>query len=658
VSISGNYACVADVYWGLRIINVSNPASPVEAGHFDTPGSASDVFVSGNYAYVADGDYGLRVVNVNNPAAAFEVGYCVPPSLGASIVVFVSGNYAYVKDFSHGLRIINISDPSAPYEVGHYDTPGQYANGIFASGNYVYVADQASGLRIIDVSNPAAPFEAGFYNASGLAKDVFVSGNYAYLADYWLGLLIIYISNPAAPVEVGRTATADSAWGVVVSGNYAYVADTWAGLQIIDVSDPTDPVEVGSCVYADNARSVRVSGNYAYVAYGLSGLRVINVSDPAAPYEVGYYDTPGYATDLYVSGNSVYVADANGGLFVLQYVEPPVGNYDFATDAQGWASQTVPGVFSEPDFAVSSGMVQIISHTNTNTFGFWQSAADAVPIAPNYVYRARFSVLSDQSDSSLVPQIRLRANSASLQQSDYLTIESSGNGDSSPTPSGVDYDLYFVPPSSDPHCSLAFDLLNFNPGDAAEATLSLDNVLVERFGTDSFSTPTLIRSYEFTADTDSWTSGGAPIVFTNPEFLYENGALTLRSMTNTNTFGSWSGNGTDITIAANALYRGTFEIRTDVTSQSMVPQMRLRFNTANLQASRILGIDSAGDGANSPSTANTIYDRLYFLPPANCVGEGLITSFDMLNFDPADAAAASLILDRATIESLTPPSSP
>jgi len=86
--------------------------------------------------------------------------------------------------------------------------------------------------------------------------------------------------------------------------------------------------------------------------------------------------------------------------------------------------------------------------------------------------------------------------------------------------------------------------------------------------------------------------------------------------------------------------------------------MRLRFNTANLQAARTLEISSSGDGANSPGTTNTTYDQLYFLPSANCVGRGLIVSFDILNFNPDDAPTASLILDRAIIETLELPGLP
>ena len=120
----------------------------------------------------------------------------------------------------------------------------------------------------------------------------------------------------------------------------------------------------------------------------------------------------------------------------------------------------------------------------------------------------------------------------------------------------------------------------------------------------------------------------------------------------------FANNPIDIIIEEDRLYRGTFEVRTNITDRTRVPQLRLRFNTANLQACRSLEIASSGDGANSPGSINTIYDRLYFLPPANCVGKGLIVSFDILNFNPQDAPTASLILDRATIKSLSPPALP
>ena len=69
VAVSGNYAYVAGGDGGLRIIDISNPAAPTEAGFYDTPGDARGVAVAGNYAYVADGKGGLRMIDISNPAA-------------------------------------------------------------------------------------------------------------------------------------------------------------------------------------------------------------------------------------------------------------------------------------------------------------------------------------------------------------------------------------------------------------------------------------------------------------------------------------------------------------------------------------------------------------------------------------------------------------
>jgi hypothetical protein len=198
-------------------------------------------------------------------------------------------------------------------------------------------------------------------------------------------------------------------------------------------------------------------------------------------------------------------------------------------------------------------------------------------------------------------------------------------------------------------------MLNFNPADAAEAEFAIDNVTLRRFPLDGLSTPSVVREYSFDTSAEGWTSGGAPAVFTMPTANYAGGALQLHATNNTNTFGYWQSGAADVSVEAERLYRGTFEVRTDVTDQSRVPQMRLRFNTANLQASRTLGIESVGDGANSPATTNTTYDHLYFQPPANCIGEGLIVSFDLLNFNPDDAVNAWFFLDKVIIESTTVP---
>ena len=96
VAVSGSYAYLANEEAGLRVIDISNPASPIEVGYIDTWDSALDVAVSRSYAYVAAWVDGLRVVDVSDPANPVEVGY--GGTLLASWGVDVADGYAYVSE--------------------------------------------------------------------------------------------------------------------------------------------------------------------------------------------------------------------------------------------------------------------------------------------------------------------------------------------------------------------------------------------------------------------------------------------------------------------------------------------------------------------------------------------------------------------------------
>ncbi|MBI4727532.1 hypothetical protein HY768_10025 [candidate division TA06 bacterium] len=274
VALSGNYSYVALGSSGLHIFDVSNPASPTWTGYYVAPvydrmDEFFGVAVSGNYAYVTYNhnanyyDYGLRIINISNPASPTGVGLCNYNTQGWLGGVAVSGNYAYVAATQRGLQIYNVSNPASPTLTGTYNTG--YARDVAVSGSYAYVADDVSGLRIINISNPASPTGAGYYDTPGLAMAVAVSGNYAYVADGNSGLRIINISNPASPTEAGYYDTPGNAIGVAVSDNYAYVADSDSGLQIINISNPASPT--GFYNMPGYVSGVTVSSNYAHVAY-------------------------------------------------------------------------------------------------------------------------------------------------------------------------------------------------------------------------------------------------------------------------------------------------------------------------------------------------------------------------------------------------------
>ena len=243
-------------------------------GYFDTGGIAKGVAVNGSYAYVADHYRGLRIIDISDPSNPSEAGAIDPQGTDRAWDVAVNGSYAYVAYGLSGLWIFNISEPTLPTLAGFFDTDG-FATGIAVSGLYAFVADGLSGLRIINISDPSNPSETGLFDTGDMAIGLTVSDPYAYVADNKSGLRIIDISDPTNPSETGFFDTGDLASGVAINGSYAYVADGSAGLRIINISDPTNPIGAGYYDTDDFANDVALDGNYVYVADDDDGLYII-----------------------------------------------------------------------------------------------------------------------------------------------------------------------------------------------------------------------------------------------------------------------------------------------------------------------------------------------------------------------------------------------
>jgi hypothetical protein len=260
-------------------------------------------------------------------------------------------------------------------------------------------------------------------------------------------------------------------------------------------------------------------------------------------------------------------------------------------------------------------------------------------------------VFTPITDPLAVPQIRMRMNSSNFQVSNYLIVNSIGTGSFAPTDAGVQYNMFFEPPANDTNFGIAFDLLNFDPTDAAQGQIGLAEVFIDRIPLADLGSSTSVMTYDFATGADGWTSSGTSLVFAVPDATWQSGQLVLTTQNNTNTFGFWQNDPADITAASDRLYRASFSITTDVTDQTTVPEIRMRFNTDDLQGSAVLNIISTGDGGNSPTTTPTSYP-LYFYPE-NLPGVGLILALDVLNFDPGDAANASIMLDSVHVDTIT-----
>jgi hypothetical protein len=324
VAIQGTYAYVTDYsgfagQTGLRVIDISNPASPVIVGNLGSPlNYPSGVRVSGSLAYVADA-YGLYVIDVSNPASPTIVGSVSTTGSGGGIAI--SGSYVWMCDGYAGLQVIDVSAPALPIIVGTADTPG-FANNVALSGSYAFVAD-VSGLTVIDISNPLSPMVVGgLPNPEALdqALDLAVSDSYVYLTGD--GLQVIDISNPSSPVLLGNvTITGDLARGIALSGQFAYLAVTLGGMDVYDISDPGSPTFVNSVDLPGYGYGIQISGSEAYVADDLAGLQVIHITNPE-PLLIGSLALPGSAQDVAVSGSYAFIAADWEGLQVVDISNP------------------------------------------------------------------------------------------------------------------------------------------------------------------------------------------------------------------------------------------------------------------------------------------------------------------------------------------------
>jgi hypothetical protein len=319
----------------ICLVLTSYADTPVELiGQCD--GYSTAVTVRDNYVY-ADLGPELVVLDISEPASPVQAGQ--GPEQVDVHGLLIDEKYMYIAGDA-GLQVFDISNTSSPELLGSYRTDGPYASGVAISGSYAYVAAGFwGGLTIVDISNPSEPAFVSSYKTSDTVEDVTVSGSYAYVAAGHAGFQIIDISNPSTPLHVGGYDTNGFASDIALTGNYTCIAAGNAGLKIIDISNPLAPGLVGSHYALGYAHGVFVSGNWAYVSDGLAGLSIFDISNPSTPTWLGGYDTEGYAHSVFVCGSYAYVADGEGGLAILRVgrhgdLAPPNGYVNLSDLAQ------------------------------------------------------------------------------------------------------------------------------------------------------------------------------------------------------------------------------------------------------------------------------------------------------------------------------------
>ncbi|MEO0083503.1 MAG: T9SS type A sorting domain-containing protein, partial [candidate division WOR-3 bacterium] len=111
VYVVGDTAYVCDDENGIFIFDVSNPSNPILLTIYPTR-SASDIIVRGNLAFLADGYFGIRILDISNLQSIQEVGYYQRGWYAKDIkvidnlihVILDEGGYAIFEYYGAGLE--------------------------------------------------------------------------------------------------------------------------------------------------------------------------------------------------------------------------------------------------------------------------------------------------------------------------------------------------------------------------------------------------------------------------------------------------------------------------------------------------------------------------------------------------------------------------
>jgi choice-of-anchor B domain-containing protein len=300
------------------------------------------------YAIVGLND-GTSIVDVTDPANPVEISYFAGMnSIWRDIKVW--GDFAYVTtEANQGLEIIDLTPLpgstalTSSYYTGPVGDQWESAHNIYMDNGlaYIFGANRDNGgVIILDVNTtPGAPIEVGTFD-EWYCHDGFVrndTGFFSHINDGFfsivdlnglgtLGLTDVISSLPTSSVFTHNCWTSEDNTVLFTTDEKE---NGW--IDSYDISDPTNPILLDQIQSSPGnniiPHNTHVKGDYIITSYYTDGVVVHDVSDPANMVEVANFDTsPAYAGNTfngcwgvypYFPSNNLIASDIENGLYVL-----------------------------------------------------------------------------------------------------------------------------------------------------------------------------------------------------------------------------------------------------------------------------------------------------------------------------------------------------
>ncbi|MCM2271904.1 MAG: T9SS type A sorting domain-containing protein [candidate division Zixibacteria bacterium] len=298
----------------IHVISLADPTAPQKIGAYDLAAAVTGVVLGGRYAYGLHSlgplySSGLSIVDLLDPAHPVQVGYYA--TLGEPQQGVVRDSLLYLAGGSAGLEIVNVANPTAPVYLSNCPT-GSGATDMKLRGKYAYVAGSSSGFYVIDVSDPASPVQVGWVNTPDLAIQLVLYDTLAFVADRNSGLLMINIADPSHPVLTDWRGTSHIYNSVAITGDFL-----WGGLisqmALYDLrTNPSDPTFHSWGPLAVGKRGIVSYGDCVFVSEAEAEISVMTVDNQDSARVIDSCSTPGIANRMDLDSLRAVAADRWG----------------------------------------------------------------------------------------------------------------------------------------------------------------------------------------------------------------------------------------------------------------------------------------------------------------------------------------------------------
>lgn len=256
------YMLVGNQWFGIQIVDISNPLQPSVVSEVRIKGSARNGAMVNGHLYISDVNGALHIFDVSdlkNPRFVKRIR-----QQGEVQWVEADSFYIYLALGKDGVAIFEISEPDNPVLISSFKTRN-YAWKVRKQGDLLFIADNRGGVLIYSLENPAEPRLVSTFATTNMVRSVFVDGPFMYLADGPGGLAIVDITRPDVPNFVSRIGEGGFSFGVYKLGQYVFLADEKKGLMIINAEDPAHPVLESSVVSESPAYDVVKTNIYLFL---------------------------------------------------------------------------------------------------------------------------------------------------------------------------------------------------------------------------------------------------------------------------------------------------------------------------------------------------------------------------------------------------------